>query len=268
MTHLGDYGHHQNFSFSYNGFICGAEQAYNSGRTPLAEFDAAMTELFFADEHLERGFELLKQTNMLSSIQVGFKSQTIYAFFDDLFKGLTLMGDDHYPAIPEATFMGLRELGQAAMTEINLVNLVPVTKMIVKELLHAARCIEFTGRKGLLSYEIKRAFAAGTVDEYKILDWIQRIRLLYREFCALRQTFTELWDAEAVDIGREGALYTFDHAASRYAEAVIWLSTQRIALLAGSPVDTQMETYTSADNYRTLWTGNTMNLWDRAYPWR
>jgi hexosaminidase len=265
MTHWGDYGHHQNISFSYHGFICAAEQAWNAGRTPLAEFDAAVAELFFADEHLERGFELLKQTNMLSSIQVGFKSQTIYAFFDDLFKGLTLMGDDHYPAIPESTFVGLRELGQAAVTEINLV---PVTKMIVKELLHAARCIEFTGRKGLLSYEIKRAFAASAVNEYKILDWIQRIRLLYREFCALRQTFTELWDAEAVDIGREGALYTFDHAASRYAEAVIWLSTQRIALLAGSPVDTQMETYTSADNYRTLWTGNTMNLWDRAYPWR
>jgi hypothetical protein len=148
------------------------------------------------------------------------------------------------------------------------INLVPGTNLRVREFLHAARCIEFTGRKGMLSYEIKQAFAASEVDEYRILDWIQRIRLLYREFCAFRQEFTQLWDAEAVDIGREGALYVFDKAASRYAEAVIWLSKQRVALLAGSPVDTAMSTYTSADNYRTLWTGDCMNLWDRAYPWR
>ena len=265
MTHWGDYGHHQPISFSYHGFICAAEQAWNAGRTVLAEFDEAVTELFFADEHLARGFELLKQTNLLPSVSTGFKSQTIYSFFDDFFKGLTLVGDDHYPAIPQATFVELHHLGQAAISKFNLV---PGTKLIVREFLHAARCIEFTGRKGMLSYEIKQAFASSAVDEYKILDWIQRIRLLYREFCALRHEFTLLWDAEAVDIGREGALYVFDKAASRYAEAVIWLSTQRMALLAGSPVDTQMATYTSADNYRTLWTGNCMNLWDRAYPWR
>jgi hypothetical protein len=265
MTHWGDYGHHQPFSFSYHGFIYAAEQAYNAGRTPLTELEEAMEKLFLADENLVRGFELLKQTNLLPGVQVGFKSQTIYAFFDDFFKGLTLVGDDHYPAIPEATFGGLRDLGHAAMAEIRLVL---DSRLIVREFLHAARCIEFTGRKGLLSYEVKKTFAAGEVNEYRILEWIQHIRLLYREFCALRQEFTLLWDTEAMDIGREGALYVFDKAASRYAEAVIWLSTQRLELLSGNAVDTQMTTYTSAESYRVLWTGNCMNLWDRAYPWR
>lgn len=265
MTHWGDYGHHQPISFSYHGFLYGAEQSWNAGLTPKEELDEAIRELFFIDTHFYRGFELLARTNLLASIQVGFKSQTIYAFFDDFLKGLTLVGDDHYPAIPESTFAGLQELGESAFGELSLAD---DSRILVREFIHAAHCIEFTGRKGLLSCEIRKAFETGNVDELRILEWIQRIRLLFREFCGLRKEFTRLWDFEAVDIGQEGALFNFDNAASRYAEAVIWLSAQRAAILAGHPVDARMSTYESAENYRTLWTGNCMNLWDRAYPWR
>lgn len=265
VTHWGDYGHHQPISFSYHGFVVGAEHAYNGGGTAQATLDEAMAKLFFVDGKQKEGFDLLSEINLLPSITNTFKSQSFYALFDDLFKGLTLVGDDRYPPIAEETFRKMQNLANKAMQAFSESR---ASLTFHQELVQASASLEFVGRKGLLSYEIRKAFALGDVDESSILGWIIAIKLLYRDFLALRHRFTELWEEEAVDIGREGALYFFAHASSRFAEAVIWLNKQRLSIADGQPIDMKMETYQAHEGYTTLWTGNCTNLWDRAYPWR
>ncbi len=265
VTHWGDYGHHQPFSFSFYGFVFGAEQAFNGGRTDIADFEDAAAVLFFASQTQREGFRILMEANELPSLQVGFKTQTIYALFDDLLKGMTLVGDKTYPAIPEGTFAVLLGLGDSAVKVLE--SAVDDTRF-TQELLLAARMTRHIGRKGLLSYEIIKAFRERRIDESGILSWIYRLKLLYRDFSLLRETFSALWAEEALLTGREGALYLFDKAGTRYDEAVRWLAVQRRRLLAGKKPDTDLESYTAADGYGTLWTGDCMNMWDRAYPWR
>ncbi len=265
VTHWGDYGHHQPISFSYHGFVVGAEHAYNGGTTSEQALEKAMAKLFFFDAKQKEGFDLLAQINLLPSITNTFKSQSFYALFDDLFKGLSIEGDDRYPPIAQETFRQIQEKASQALEAFSESG---AGLTFHQELLQSAASLEFVGRKGLLSYEIREAFSSGEVDESTILGWIIAIKLLYRDFLSLRHRFTELWEEEAVDIGREGALYFFAHASSRFAEAVIWLNKQRLALAEGASVDTEMKTYQAHEGYTTLWTGNCTNLWDRAYPWR
>ena len=265
ITHWGDYGHHQPISFSYHGIVRGAEHAYNGAATLEEELDRALDVLFFSDVHQSKAYSLLTQINTLPSVTTSFKTQAFFAFFDDLFKGLSLEGNNAYPAMPEDTFASMSMLAGQAIDEIKQSK---SDSCFQQELLHAARCLLFTGQKGLLSYTIKHAFQDGMVDEDHILTWILDIKELYRNFLSLRNEFVRLWSLEAVEIGSEGAVYAFDKASSRYAEAVIWLNSQRLNLQQGLPLDTQMETYKAHEAYTTLWTGNCTNLWDRAYPWR
>ena len=227
VTHWGDYGHHQPISFSYHGFVVGAEHAYNGGKTAESVLEEAMEKLFFFDAKQREGFDLLAQINLLPSITNTFKSQSFYALFDDSFKGLTIEGDDRYPPIAQETFQQLHTLALQSMQAFSESR---ASQTFHQELVQAADSLEFVGRKGMLSYEIRNAFASGKVDKEVILGWIIDIKLLYRDFLALRHRFTELWEEEAVDIGREGALYFFAHASSRFAEAVIWLNKQRLVL--------------------------------------
>lgn len=265
LTHWGDYGHHQPISFSYHGFVRGAEHAYNGAATPEAELDKAMDGLFFSDAHQSKAYSLLSAINTLPSVTTAFKTQAFYAFFDDFFKGLSLVGNNAYPALSEETFASLQNLASQALQHLKQSG---DNSIFNEELLHAARCLAFTGRKGLLSHTIRKAFKEGSVDEDRILGWILDLKEMYRSFLSLRNEFVRLWELEAVEIGSEGALYAFDKASSRYAEAVIWLNGQRLALHQGLPLDTRMETYRAHEGYTTLWTGNCTNLWDRAYPWR
>ncbi|WP_320122835.1 family 20 glycosylhydrolase [uncultured Sphaerochaeta sp.] len=265
VTHWGDYGHHQPISFSYHGFVRGAEHAYNGATTSEEDLDRALDILFFTDMHESKAYSLLAQINTLPSVTTSFKTQAFFAFFDDLFKGLSLEGNSAYPALPEDTFTSMSKLAELAIDELKKSN---CASYFQQELLHAAHCLLFTGKKGVLSYTIKHAFQEDMVDEDRILSWILDIKELYRTFLSLRNEFVRLWSLEAVDIGSEGAIYAFDKASSRYAEAVIWLNKQRLILRQGLPLDTQMETYKAHEAYTTLWTGNCTNLWDRAYPWR
>lgn len=265
VTHWGDYGHHQPFSFSYLGYIYGAEQAYNGGQTGQAQFEQAAEALVYDDDHQIRAVQHLAATNELPAVQVGFKSQTLYALFDDFFKGLTIVGDERYPAIPTQTHAGLVRLGEAAEQELLQAD---ANRSINKELLLAARMLVLAGKKGLLSHEIRTAFLSKDVDERKLLQWIFEIKTLFARFSLLRQEFTLLWEEEALVVGREGALYLFDKAATRFDEAVRFLARQLLALRHGEALDATMETYTANESYTTLWTMDCLNLWDRAYPWR
>ncbi len=265
VTNWGDYGHHQPISFGYYGFIQAAEHAYNGGRTAPEALEQAIAALFFADAAEHKAFDLLGRTNEVPAVANAFKSQSFYAFFDDMFKGLSIVGDDRYPPLEQGAFQSLRLLALQALEALRESH---ARSRFHQELEHAARCLEFTGRKGEFGLSIRDAFARSQVDQDQILSWIIQLKIMYREFLALRQEFTRLWDAEAVDVGREGALYLFDKASSRFAEAVMWLNGQRVALSEGRSLDTMMETYRCAEGYTTLWTQDCTNLWDRAYPWR
>lgn len=265
LTHWGDYGHHQPISFSYHGFARGAEHSFNGATTQEEELDGALNVLFFADAAQSKAYELLGAINILQSVTTAFKTQAFYAFFDDLLKGLSLVGNDAYPALSKETFACMQQLAEQALDQLAQSE---DDSVFQQELQQAARCLSFTGRKGILSHTIRQAFMEGAVDEDQILIWILDVKELYRTFLSLRNQFIALWNLEAVEIGSEGAVYAFDKAASRYAEAVIWLNSQRLALHQGLPLDTQMKTYKAHEGYTTLWTGNCTNLWDRAYPWR
>jgi len=264
-AHWGDYGHHQPISFSYHGFICAAEAAYNGGATQQSYLDNALSELFFSDDFQKKGFESLASINTLPSVKTTFKSQSFYAFFDDFFKGLSLVGNDSYAPISKETFEQIGFFANEALLHLHQSK---DDSVFQSELVHAANCYVFTSEKSLLGLSIKDAFSKGDVDEKRIIFWIREIKLLYRRFLSLRQQFTTLWDLEAIDVGREGALYLFDKASSRFAEAVIFLNSQRLALLRDQPLDRNLETYRAHEGYTTLWTQNCTNLWDRAYPWR
>ncbi|TVR75134.1 MAG: hypothetical protein EA427_00415 [Spirochaetaceae bacterium] len=291
VTHWGDYGHHQPLSFSYYGFLFAADQAWTGGRPEEDHtannpdehdaFEAAASVLFFSSSQQEKAFRLLEQTNNLPGLQVGFKTQTIYALFDDLLTGLTLKGNDKYPAIPRETFEGLADLGGRAAAVLEpdadtgrVSDMVrrDQSEIFSRELYLSARLIKLVGRRGLLSLEIIAAFGAAEVTtrvtEDLILRWILTLKELYRDHSRLREDFVRLWELEALPEGREGALYLFDKGSTRYGEAAAWLAGQREAILSGGTVDTTLKTYRAGDTYSTLWTDNTLNLWDRAYPWR
>jgi len=270
LTHWGDYGHHQPFSFSNIGFIYGAEQAYNAGKTDLNSFWEAFSKIVLKDKRVEETVRILSHTNELPSVQVGFKSQSLYSLFDDFFKGLTLVGDGKYPAIPQETFQGFIEMGKQATGILTLLVEEPHDDNCIhlQELLLAAEMFTLAGKKGMLGLEIRAAFAAGRVAERNILQWIFDIKLLFAEFSRIRSKFCTLWEQEAVTVGREGALYIFDKAATRYDEAVRYLAGQRLALAEGKEIERNMKSYNAHEGYTILWTMDCLNLWDRAYPWR
>lgn len=264
MTHWGDYGHHQPFSFSYYGLLYGAQQSF-SGTAEVKAFEDAAEQLFFDSPKQKQGFFQLAEINTLEGLQVGFKTQTIYALFDDLLKGLTLTGNDIYPVVPLQTFTEMHRLADMASENLMVTE---EDSRFSRELLLSAELLRFTGKKGMLSYEIRGAFASSKVDPQMIMHWMVSLRMLFQEFSHLRHRFASLWQEEAKLSGRECALYLFDKAASRYDEAVRWLEGQRRELLNGNPVDSQMSTYTAHRQYTTLWTGCCLNMWDKAYPWR
>lgn len=270
ITHWGDYGHHQPFSFSNIGFIYGAEQAYNAGTTDSDAFWAAFSAIVLRDERIQKSVRLLAETNFLPSVQVGFKSQSLYSLFDDFFKGLTMVGNDKYPAIPQETFEGFIELGTKASKLLEPLQVESQEEYCIhpEELLLAAEMFILAGKKGLLGLKIRKTFAEGKVSSRNILQWIFDIKLMFANFSVIRQKFCALWEQEAVPIGREGSLYIFDKAATRYDEAVRYLAKQRLSIVAGKEIEKHMESYVAHEDYTILWTMDCLNLWDRAYPWR
>ncbi len=276
VTHWGDYGHHQPISFSSHGFFFAADQAWTGGQD-FPEFDDALKTLFFTSFRQMDAFRILEETNELPGLQTGFKTQTLYALFDDILKGLTLTGNDAYPIITRETFQGLAECGARAVEVLQPEadesiagsdDAAGSCDSFSRELLLAARLIHLVGRRGVLSWEIIDAFASSDISDDRLLSWILSLKYLYREYSWLREEFVRLWNIEARPEGREGALYLFDKGSTRYGEAVAWLATQRERLLSQGTIDTKMETYRAHESYSTLWTDSCLNLWDRAYPWR
>ena len=281
-TDWGDYGHMQPLGLSLYGYMIGGQQAFNACDMAPENLEQETFPLIFHDERVERAFCLLMDSNLAPRLQNGFKTMTIYAFFDDLLDGLSLRGNDLYPSLSEDTFRVLRETGGEALRLLNEVMEEGKDRLFfpdehwaalfgdafLRELRLAAWATDYTGRKGQLSFDILSHLRSGAASEDGLLILINRIKALYTEFIAIRRAFEQVWRLRAYEQGIEGSLSLFDKAGVQLGEAVKWLAQQRTQLITTDTVDAGLESYEAGKAYRILWTSDFKNLWDRAYPWQ
>lgn len=283
VTDWGDYGHFQPLGLSLYGYMIGAQQSYHATSMSPSEFEENSWPLIFPDSRVAEAFRLLMDSNLAPNVQTDFKTMSLYYFFDDLFDGLAMNGNERYPKLIEKSFEVLEHNGNEAWERINqvLAETEGATfqypdkyweemfgNTFLLELRFAARATMYTGTKGKLSLEIKERFSTGQVEPEDILGYIIRIKQLYSEFILIRRDFETVWMKRAYWKGIEGTTLIFDKAAVQLGEAVQWLSGQYRNMKRGSQPDTTLETYGAGKNYAILWTADFRNMWDRAYPWQ
>lgn len=283
VTDWGDYGHFQPLGLSLYGYMVGAQQSYHADLIQPSEIEESSWPLIFPDSRIAEAFRLLMDSNLAPNVQTDFKTMSLYYFFDDLFDGLAMKGNECYPKLVRESFEVLEKNGKEAWDRINQVLAekgYPESSFpdqyweemfgdaFLTELRFSARATMYTGRKGMLSLEIKERFASGEVEPDDILRYINRIKQLYCEFILIRRDFETVWTKRAYWKGIESTLLIFDKAAVQLGEAVRWLSGQYRTMKQGEPSDTTMETYGNGKNYSILWTADFRNMWDRAYPWQ
>ena len=262
LTDWGDYGHYQPLGLSFTGYIFGAEQSWNAGGTDKNAFESALKALCFQNDRQFRVWDLLRQSNLVESLQTGFKTKTIYAFFDDLIRGKSLEGNpamepithETFKEYADITFVAWRESQKLGDTELDL------------ELRLAAWMSYFTAKKGLFSWELRELIGSGELTTKIILDQVSRVKSLYQEFEAIRDLFSLVWDLRARPEGKEISLFYFAKTAVQFYALVKWLNRQRVLISEGKSTE-GLDSYQSAEDYTTLWTQDFSNLWDRSYPW-
>ena len=112
-TDWGDYGHYQCYGFSFLGYLYGAECSWNIHRDDNTDvFWNECKKLLFADDNVANAFKSLMDSNLAENIQVGFKTMSAYAFFDDMLTGLSLKGNEKYPAVSLNAFKTLKAKGE------------------------------------------------------------------------------------------------------------------------------------------------------------
>lgn len=283
LTDWGDYGHCQPLGLSLYGYLLGGCQAFHAERIDAKLFEKKMWPAIFQDKRLRRAFRLLMDSNLSPGLQTGFKTMTIYYFFDDMMDGLSMHGNSRYPYIPEESFHTLAEQGEKAcqlLDELLDEKIWESTKYIdqswkelfgekfLYELKLSAWMTWFTGKKGMLAYEIKKNLRKKEVRPEIILRQIWDIRCLYAKWLEIRDFFQEVWLLRSKRSGIESSLSLFDGAGMQLKKTAEWLALQREAVLEGKTADGELETYLAGKDYGILWTGDFKNMWDRAYPWQ
>jgi len=283
VTDWGDYGHFQPLGLSLYGYMIGAQQSYHASPISPSEFEENSWPLIFPDNRIAEAFRLLMDSNLAPNVQTDFKSMSLYYFFDDLFDGLAMNGNDRYPKLIKKSFEVLENNGNEAWNRINQVLAESDSpkfdypdkyweemfgNTFLLELLFAARATMYTGRKGNLSLEIRERFSTGQIEPEDILGYIIKIKQLYSEFVLIRHDFETVWTKRAYWKGIESTLIIFDKAAVQLGESVRWLSGQYRKMKQGNQPDTMMDTYGAGKNYTILWTADFRDMWDRAYPWQ
>ena len=280
VTDWGDYGHAQPLGLSLYGYFLGGIQSVIGKPLREKDFEKFAGNLIFCDEREEKAFRLLMDSNLAPGIKTGFKTMTIYAFFDDLLDGLSKNGNENYPAVTEEACRILLKNGSEALELLQTVlneclyekKEYPdeswktlFGKTFLEELKLSAEMTAFTGKKGLLGYQILHGMASDDLSPDMILGYIRDIHLLYAEFQMIRRNFEHVWELRAYRTGIESCLSCFDRAGVQMFKAVKWLAEQRINLIRIGR--NAIKKYTGADDYGILWTGDFKNMWDRAYPW-
>ena len=128
----------------------------------------------------------------------------------------------------------------------------------------SSQMIEYTGVKGLIAYQIQEMYENNEVNEKNILSLIRDIKKLSLWFEKIRISFTSMWLKESQEKGMDGTLYLFSKASTALADCVIFLAKERDIILNGGEAD--LSRYQG--EYKTLWTSDFKNMWDRAYPWQ
>jgi len=260
VTDWGDYGHYQPLGMSFYPYILSAEASWNCNHGVPDYFENSVKKLLFKNNIQYNVWSLLVKSSSLVNTSDVFKSKTIYAFFDDILKGRSLE-KDNFEYISKKQFQCLFDLGYQAYNEsCNLDG-----NIFDKELKLLAWMTYFTGKKGVLSWEIKNSFACGDVNKKNIFKYIIQIKDLYQELERIRQLFSEVWDLRSHYPGKEITMFYFSKAAVQLSKAVIWLNNQ--SELINENIDSKLESYKGADNYTTLWTQDFKNMWDKSYPW-
>ena len=283
VTDWGDYGHSQPLGLSLYGYMIGAHQSYHASRTTPTELEANIFPLIFHDIRVQEAFRFLMDSNLAPNLKTDFKTMSIYYFFDDLFDGLSMNGNERYPKLSIETFDILANNGREAYERLTAILLDEENKYgrfpdpswkfllgenFIKELHFSARATLYTGMKGKLSMKIKSKFESGEVTPKEILAYIVDIKQLYSEFLKIRSEFEEVWKLRANWLGIENSFMMFDKAGVQLGEAVKWLANQYRMIKDGEKPDYNMETYTAGKDYTILWTNDYKNMWERAYPWQ
>lgn len=283
VTDWGDYGHFQPLGLSLYGYMIGSRQSYHASRISTFDLEQELRPMMFGRKEVAEAFRFLMDSNTAPFIQTDFKSMSFYYFFDDLFNGLSLSGNDRYPRLLRTSFEILAEQGTKALERLDRVLDAPdgslgsfvdpvwerlLGRDFIEELRFSAQTTRFTGRKGLLSTEIREKFQNETITAREILEYIIRIKQLYQDFIRIRYNFIEIWTKRAQWSGIETTLLNFDKAGVQLGEAVRWLSNQYRSMENGLPADYLMESYTSGKKYKILWTADFKDMWESAYPWQ
>ena len=193
-----------------------------------------------------------------------------YAFFDDLVSGLTYKGNERYPRVRKTSFQALKEAGMKARILLEKSNknasylLGDLNDYFYNALMLSSQMIEYTGVKGLIAYQIQEMYENNEVNEKNILSLIRDIKKLSLWFEKIRISFTSMWLKESQEKGMDGTLYLFSKASTALADCVIFLAKERDIILNGGEAD--LSRYQG--EYKTLWTSDFKNMWDRAYPWQ
>lgn len=278
VTDWGDYGHMQPLGLSLYGYLLGAQQGFHADRILPETFEKAVWPVIFPQQETAQAFRLLMDSNLAPNIKTGFKTMTVYAFFDDMLDGLSMHGNDKYPKVSREAYSVLEEKGGEAMAllatarasvqNVRFPNDTWKTLFgdaFLQELHFSAWTTWFTGRKGLLAYRILDAVASDATEPDDLLGLICEVRLLYAEFQKIREQFRHIWCLRAEPLGMETTLSLYDRAGVQMRTVVTWLELQREALIHTGSMNVP---YTGAQGYGVLWTSDFKNMWDRAYPWQ
>ncbi len=194
-----------------------------------------------------------------------------------------MRGSKLYPKLTRETYLWLAQKGGGASELLDVVGSDSVCDTwqfsdktwealfgcnFLRELRLSAHMTDFTGRKGLFSFDALEMLSSSVVTRDDLLTLIHRIKSLYHEFLSIRREFVQVWSLRAYEIGMDGCMSVFDKAGVQMGEAVKWLSTQIAQLHRGGIIDSSLDSYEAGKNYEILWTADFRNLWDRAYPWQ
>jgi hypothetical protein len=266
-TDWGDAGHYQALGLSWYGYAFGAAQGWSGGTTSDADFEDAFGPLFFGPEHpnILQALHQLADTNELPSVHRSNRSHTVLALFDEPLTGATVMGD---AALPEHTVQQMQSLSESAMAVCD--DLAPdhPRELTLLEMASAARLTAYAARKTRIGQAIRAHLTQigaqpEPVDESARLlyDDVLELKALDVELEELRAEFEGLWCARARRSEIQFSLRYFASLRVRYQAAISWLLLQREALLAGSPVDTELKTY-EVTGHHVLWhTWQERSLW-------
>jgi len=252
-TDWGDYGHYQHLGLSWHGYLFGAAQAWTGGSTVDEQFDDAFGALFFGPDYevILQALRGLARTNDLPGVYHPNVSHTVLALFDDPLLGQTVDGDD---ALPPDTLSQMQSLGEYASTTCDALLAGHPRALTLREMASAARLTAYAARKTALSQAIRanlRRMAADPAPvedaERQLYEQILTLRALAAELEALRAEWEALWLARARRSEIHVALGYFARLRSRFQAAATWLETQRQALLAGEPSDSELDTYHPGD---------------------